>query len=491
VTIVTLTVLLVDDCLEDRETYRRYLLNDPQHTYRILEAETGEQALLLCRQQFPDVIVMDYLLPDMNGLELLNNLKTRLGQTNLPVIILTSRGNEQIAVQAMKSGADDYLVKKHTTAVSLRLAVENVLDKIRLSRQLLESEQCFQATFNQAALQQAYSELERTNTLLQQKNELLQTIFDHVPVMLALFDPYGQLRWVNREWETVLGWRCEDIQGRDLLAEFYPDADYRQYVLDYIAAADRRWGDFQTRTRDGRVLDTSWANVRLSDGSNIGIGKDITNRKTVELALRESKARFQRLATNVPGVIYQYVLHPDGSDKFTYLSPSCREIYELEAEELLQECRTVWAMIHPDDVEAVKTANTWSSQTLEPFDIEFRLIPPSGRLKWIHAKSHPERQENGDLVFDGLVMDISDRKQVEEELRRLSTTLEIRVQKRTQELQESEERFRNAFDNPLRGGCSPVKVTVLQSPKVWQLKHVDVEGHTLEGLSSSLERGCV
>jgi len=130
VTIITPKLLFADDCLEDRETYRRYLLGDKQRTYNISEAETGEEALLFCRQQLPDVILLDYLLPDMDGLEILSQLKTQFVQTNLPVIILTGQGNEQIAVQAMKSGAADYLVKRDTTSQRLRLAIQNILESV-------------------------------------------------------------------------------------------------------------------------------------------------------------------------------------------------------------------------------------------------------------------------------------------------------------------------------------------------------------------------
>ncbi|MBE9035104.1 response regulator [aff. Roholtiella sp. LEGE 12411] len=130
VAIITPKLLFADDCLEDRETYRRYLLGDKQRTYNILEAETGEEALLFCCQQIPDVILLDYLLPDMDGLEILSQLKTQFGKTNLPVIMLTGQGNEQIAVQAMKSGAADYLVKRDTTSQSLRLAIQNILESV-------------------------------------------------------------------------------------------------------------------------------------------------------------------------------------------------------------------------------------------------------------------------------------------------------------------------------------------------------------------------
>lgn len=101
------TIVIIDDLQEDRETYRRYLLKDNRYTYKIFEEEYGEKALELCKLVNPDAILLDFLLPDIDGLEFLNELKLQSGKTNLPVVMLTGQGNEAIAVQAMKSGAQD------------------------------------------------------------------------------------------------------------------------------------------------------------------------------------------------------------------------------------------------------------------------------------------------------------------------------------------------------------------------------------------------
>ncbi|EGK83839.1 PAS domain-containing sensor histidine kinase [Microcoleus vaginatus PCC 9802] len=131
------------------------------------------------------------------------------------------------------------------------------------------------------------SDRKQAEESLKQQKELLQTIFDNVPVMVAFLGSSGEVNWVNRHWEQVLGWSLAEIKNRDILAEFYPQPEYRQYVLDEIQAATQKWSDFKTKVRDGRIIDTSWANVRLSDGSCIGIGQDITERKRVEFELKE------------------------------------------------------------------------------------------------------------------------------------------------------------------------------------------------------------
>lgn len=134
------TILIVDDCLEDREAYRRYLHQDERYSYRILEEEIGESALELCRQIQPDAILLDFALPDMDGVEFLNELQSQIGSSKLPVVMLTGQGDEAIAVQSMKSGASDYLVKGKTTPDSLRKAIHYVIKQTDLKRQLEESE---------------------------------------------------------------------------------------------------------------------------------------------------------------------------------------------------------------------------------------------------------------------------------------------------------------------------------------------------------------
>jgi len=131
---------------------------------------------------------------------------------------------------------------------------------------------------------------------LRKQKEILQKIFDQIPVMITFIGEDGRLKLINRAWERTLGWSLEEIQQQnlDILVECYPDPQYHQYVLNFIAASSAKWADFKTRTKDGRVIDTSWANVRLSDGTSIGIGQDITERKRAE---EEIKYRHQQLVT--------------------------------------------------------------------------------------------------------------------------------------------------------------------------------------------------
>lgn len=137
----TWTLLIIDDCAADRKIYRRYLLKDPQQSYQILEADCAEEGLALCQKMPCDVILLDFCLPDMSGLELFDQMQQGIFETPVPVIMLTGHGDEEIAVQAMKRGALDYLVKQHLTQDVLQLTVRNAIKQSCLQAQLNKTQE--------------------------------------------------------------------------------------------------------------------------------------------------------------------------------------------------------------------------------------------------------------------------------------------------------------------------------------------------------------
>ncbi|MEH1784586.1 MAG: response regulator [Nostoc sp.] len=125
-----ITVFFVEDFAEDRVVYRRFLERDEQYSYDIYEFESGEKALQGCQEKIPDVILLDYRLPDIDGLEFLNQLQRQTQGSQTSVIMLTGQGDETITVQAIKSGAQDYLVKGKLTPDNLHRAVHGAIEQL-------------------------------------------------------------------------------------------------------------------------------------------------------------------------------------------------------------------------------------------------------------------------------------------------------------------------------------------------------------------------
>ena len=126
------SLLIVDDCPEDREVYREYLSRDPHNTYEFCEAALAEVALNLFLQRQFDVVLLDFYMPDMTGLEFLGQLQKHQRKVQAPIIMLTGQGNEELAVQAMKHGVQDYLGKQHLQPEILQRTVRSVIQQSHL-----------------------------------------------------------------------------------------------------------------------------------------------------------------------------------------------------------------------------------------------------------------------------------------------------------------------------------------------------------------------
>jgi len=112
----------------------------------------------------------------------------------------------------------------------------------------------------------------------QQQKELLQTMMDTIPVMICYFDTDGCLKWANSEWEKIVGWSLLDLNPEKVLDKCCPDAAERSRMLEFFSAASGTWADFSMWSRNGAVLQTTWAAVKLSDETIFAIGQDISDR---------------------------------------------------------------------------------------------------------------------------------------------------------------------------------------------------------------------
>ncbi len=126
-------------------------------------------------------------------------------------------------------------------------------------------------------------------------------------------------------------------------------------------------------------------------------------------ALHESESRVQTLVRNMPGMVYRY--HGD-TDTFSYVSSASRELFELEPEVILQDANALWSLFHSDDTPSLRTSISSAVRASSPWQWEGRVTTPSGQLKWLQGSSRPESASEG-LVWDGFLIDISDRKQGE------------------------------------------------------------------------------
>lgn len=138
---------------------------------------------------------------------------------------------------------------------------------------------------------------------------------------------------------------------------------------------------------------------------------------------RENHKMLVNLTAQVPGVVYQYRLYPDGSSAFPFSSTGMNDIYEFSPEEVREDATPVFGRLHPDDYDRVAAAIQESARTLEPFHCEFRVVLPRQGLKWRLSDALPERMEDGSTLWHGTISDITERVESESALARTTALL--------------------------------------------------------------------
>ena len=139
------------------------------------------------------------------------------------------------------------------------------------------------------------------------QKELFQAILDRIPVLIIQYDPNVDITIVNKEFENKIGWSTNELNDADfdLMKACYPDPEYRENAHQYMDAATTEWREFKVQTKQGAHLETMWSNVQLKDGTTIGIGIDISDKKAIERLLAR-KAKLESLGTLAGGIAHDF-----------------------------------------------------------------------------------------------------------------------------------------------------------------------------------------
>ncbi|MBL6996122.1 ABC transporter substrate-binding protein [Desulfobacula sp.] len=169
-----------------------------------------------------------------------------------------------------------------------------------------------------------------------------------------------------------------------------------------------------------------WMHARGSANKNedgsvarmFGTAQDITDRKQIEETLQESEAKYRRVSDNSPAVLYQFMMTPDGAFSFPYVSDVVEATIGISAEEIMKDSSKFLGMVHPEDQKMFQESIMKSVESLESFPLIFRCMKDGGEI-WVETRGTPAPLADGGMLWDGFLLNITKRKQAEEEREKL------------------------------------------------------------------------
>jgi PAS domain S-box-containing protein len=240
--------------------------------------------------------------------------------------------------------------------------------------------------------------------------------------------------WHSRKWADIVGF--EKPESEHTAAEFdamiYPPD--REFAIGALQQALKEDGHFESEFRIVRscgtliwIRDQGYVAERDEAGLPVrvlGSLSNISERKRYELELKAHHDILNKLANQLPGMVYQFQLFPDGRMVFPYASRGVADIYGLTPEQVYQDVNSSLYILHPDDRERVLTSIQHSAQTLETWQLEYRVRVPGTGEGWRAGVAKPEKLEDGSILWHGYIQDITGRKLAEAEMTRKNEALQ-------------------------------------------------------------------
>jgi diguanylate cyclase (GGDEF)-like protein/PAS domain S-box-containing protein len=272
--------------------------------------------------------------------------------------------------------------------------------------------------------------VEEKSSRLQQSEELLRTLIEAIPDAIEFKD--GDGRWLesNSAARAAFGLDAKTSHGKtDVELSGIADPCYKAALLQCYETDKQAWQAGATSRAEevmqipnaGKLtFDVIKVPLFHEDGSRKGlviVGRDVSELKRAEDALRNSLNEHSELVQRIPVGVYKYRMRPDGSAVFEFVSPRWCELLDITEAELRQNPQASLPRIHPDEVAQFARLNEVARNSMSTFIWEGRVLRKNGEIRWLHIESHPTLLENGDILWDGIQYDVTDRRMAEDALR--------------------------------------------------------------------------
>lgn len=254
----------------------------------------------------------------------------------------------------------------------------------------------------------------------------LNMIMDHAADGILTFDDDGCIELVNAAVGRIFGYRPQELQGRSVFL-LMPDREatrYREALATYLDSGDG-WivssgaHELEARRQDGTLFPVELTVSEVTTEGHrtfVAVLRDITQRKQTEARLHASEHRLSTIAGNLKGLVFQASADSGAGLAFTYASDGCRDLLGVLPEDLVADPQVFLSLIGAVDQDRYRQALSQSADRLEPLELDLYLQSRSGIGYWVRLWATPRTDGTGAVVWDGVALDVTDRKRIEEEL---------------------------------------------------------------------------
>ncbi|MFH0935059.1 MAG: diguanylate cyclase, partial [Pseudomonadota bacterium] len=252
-----------------------------------------------------------------------------------------------------------------------------------------------------------------------------RTLAENLPDNIIRYDRDCRVRYMNPAMARTIAPELLPKVGKQPY-ESDPDSEQilglQRLVEQVMDSGERVEVEFEILHPDGTP---HWHHVifvpeRDENGEVVGalgIGRDISERVRADEALKRSLADYSGLVQRIPVGVYKYRMPAQGSIVFDYVSPRWCELLDVTEAEVMRDHGAAFARIHLDELERFARLNDEARRNLRRFEWEGRVVRKNGEVRWLHIESQPTQLENGDILWDGIQYDVTDRRKAEEALR--------------------------------------------------------------------------
>jgi len=365
-----------------------------------LLVETAEAFTQALKQFKPDIVISDYRMPQFDGLEALKIAHTF--DEHMPFIILTGSRNEEIAVSCMREGADDYVIKENMKRLPFAVMEAYKHSQIQREKDVYLSE-------------------------LQEKDTLFQMITENSTDVLFLLDLELNYLYVSPAVQRLNGYTVEETMKQHISDILTPES---QQIIQQVFQEEfekelnsknppdhTRIIAFTEYNSNGEVIwvESSLRFVHNEDGKPIGImgvTRDITAKKQAEKSVQDSEA----LLNYSQQIAQMGSWELDLKSKYVYWSENNFRLMGLSPNSLEPNLDYFYSCVYPEDLNRVKATLEQLQDKKKPISYTFRIVWPDGQIRWLRNEVVPFFEQDELTKLKGVNLDITDRKQDQQQL---------------------------------------------------------------------------